>query len=153
MSVKETAKQQGRHRTPYNWLERATKENGKAAVRNRLLAASSAQPQAGAHHSCVESEAYKLAHHSSCPLSLPVYSVTNELRRLGMNKVSRLQPGPPVVRYEHSRPGEMIHLGIKNLGCIEVLSYRRHHRGPLPPQAWAGCGSIRTCAVCVDGGP
>jgi len=30
--------------------------------------------------------------------------------------VSRLEPNPPVVRYEHSWPGEMINLGIKSWG-------------------------------------
>jgi transposase InsO family protein len=57
-------------------------------------------------------------------LSLPLSSVTNELRRLGLNKLSRLEPRPPVVRYEHSQPGEMIHLDIKKLGRIEVVGHR-----------------------------
>jgi hypothetical protein len=43
---------------------------------------------------------------------------------MGLNKVSRLQPGSPVVRYEHSRSGEMIYLDTKKLGRIEVVGYR-----------------------------
>ncbi len=57
-------------------------------------------------------------------LSLPVSSVTNELRRLGLSKPSRLEPRPPVVRYEHQAPGDMVHLDIKKLGRIEGVGHR-----------------------------
>ena len=43
-----------------------------------------------------------------------------ELRRLGLNKLSRLEPKPLVIRYEHEKPGDMIHLHIKKLGKIGV---------------------------------
>jgi hypothetical protein len=43
---------------------------------------------------------------------------------LGLNKVSRLELRPPVVRYEHSRPGKMIHMDIKKIGRIEVVGHR-----------------------------
>jgi hypothetical protein len=54
------------------------------------------------------------------PFPCPLPPVTNEFRRLGLIKASRLQPGPPVVSYEHIRPGELINLDIKKLGRIEV---------------------------------
>lgn len=57
-------------------------------------------------------------------LSLPVSSVTNELRRLGLNKLSRLEPRPPVVRYEHKAPGDMVHIDIKKLGRIGGVGHR-----------------------------
>lgn len=56
------------------------------------------------------------------------------LRRLGLGRLSALDPKPPVVRYERAAPGEMIHLDIKTLGKIDGVGHRitgqheRHHR-------------------------
>lgn len=52
-------------------------------------------------------------------LSLPVSSVTNEIRQLGLNKLSRLEPRLPVLRYEHEPPGDMVHIDIKKPGRID----------------------------------
>jgi transposase InsO family protein len=52
------------------------------------------------------------------------------LRRLGLGKLNSLDPRPVVVRYEHSLPGEMIHLDIKKLGKINGLGHRFVPRGP-----------------------
>jgi len=38
------------------------------------------------------------------------------LRRLGLGRLSALDPKPPVIRYERQRPGELVHLDIKKLG-------------------------------------
>lgn len=46
------------------------------------------------------------------------------LRRLGLGRLSMLEPKPPVIRYERSLPGEMIHLDIKKLGRFEVAGHR-----------------------------
>ena len=46
------------------------------------------------------------------------------LRRLGLNRLDRLEPKPPVIRYERERPGEMLHLDIKTLGRIARPSHR-----------------------------
>jgi transposase InsO family protein len=46
------------------------------------------------------------------------------LRRLGLGKLKDLDPKPPVVRYERSQPGEMIHLDIKKLGRFAVAGPR-----------------------------
>jgi transposase InsO family protein len=59
-------------------------------------------------------------------LSLPVSSVTLELRRLGLNKLPRLEPKAPILRYEHKAPGDMIHLDIKKLGKIDGVGHRIH---------------------------
>lgn len=56
------------------------------------------------------------------------------LRRLGLNRLDRLQPRPPVIGYEKARPGEMIHIDIKSLGKIDGVGHRStgqhalHHR-------------------------
>ena len=46
------------------------------------------------------------------------------LRRLGLGKLSALDPEIPVVRYERAAPGEMIHLDIKKLGKFNVQGHR-----------------------------
>lgn len=46
------------------------------------------------------------------------------LRRLGLGKLKHLEPKALVVRYERSRPGEMIHLDIKKLGRFNVEGHR-----------------------------
>ena len=40
------------------------------------------------------------------------------LRREGLGRLDRLDPRPPVVRYERERPGELVHLDTKMLGRI-----------------------------------
>jgi len=49
-----------------------------------------------------------------------------ELRRAGMNRLRSLDPPPPVVRYEHKRPGSLIHFDIKRLARIVRPGHRVH---------------------------
>ena len=48
------------------------------------------------------------------------------LRRLGLEGLSRLDPKPPVWRYEHPRPGDLLHLDTKKLGRIRGVGHRIH---------------------------
>ena len=57
-------------------------------------------------------------------LGMPRSTVGAILRRLGLGKLSALEPRPPVIRYERSQPGEMIHLDIKKLGRFQVEGHR-----------------------------
>jgi transposase InsO family protein len=57
-------------------------------------------------------------------LGLSAATVSRILRRLGLNKISALEPCAPVRRYERERPGEMIHLDIKKLGRIDGVGHR-----------------------------
>lgn len=56
------------------------------------------------------------------------------LRRLGLGRLSALDPKPPASRYERAAPGELIHLDIKTLGKIDGVGHRitgqhqGHHR-------------------------
>lgn len=56
----------------------------------------------------------------------PVSTVVTVQRRLGLNRLSRLEPPRPVFRYEHRRPGALIHLDIKKLGKIGRIGHRIH---------------------------
>jgi len=58
--------------------------------------------------------------------ALPISTVVTEIRRLGLNRLSRLEPPRPVVRYERERPGELVHLDIKKLGKIGRVGHRIH---------------------------
>jgi transposase InsO family protein len=50
-------------------------------------------------------------------LSMPHSTISAVLTRLGMGRLGRLGLEQPV-RYEHQRPGELVHLDIKKLGRI-----------------------------------
>lgn len=51
-------------------------------------------------------------------LGMSVSTVTVVVRRLGLNRLSKLAPPEPVVRYERGRPGSLIHMDIKKLARI-----------------------------------
>ena len=57
-------------------------------------------------------------------LAIPRSTVGAILRRLGLGKLSALDPKPAVVRYERAMPGELIHLDIKTLGKIDGIGHR-----------------------------
>lgn len=48
------------------------------------------------------------------------------LRRVGLNRLARLEPVVPALRYEHERPGDLIHIDLKKLGRIESAGHRIH---------------------------
>ena len=51
-------------------------------------------------------------------------TVSRVLKRLGLSKLSALEPAQPVRRYEREQPGEMIHLDIKKLGKFNQVGHR-----------------------------
>jgi len=59
-------------------------------------------------------------------LALSRSTVSRILRRAGMNRLRSLDPPPPVVRYEHKRPGDLIHFDIKRLARIVKPGHRIH---------------------------
>ena len=46
-------------------------------------------------------------------------TVSRWLRRIGLGKLSRLDPPEPPNRYERKRPGELVHVDVKKLGRIK----------------------------------
>ena len=77
-------------------------------------------------------------------LSLPASSVTNELRRLGLNKLPRLEPRPPVVRYERAAPGDLVHMDIKKRGASRA--WATPSPVTAPSASGARAGNTCTCA-------
>ena len=51
-------------------------------------------------------------------------TVSRIVRRLGLNRLSALEPAEPVRRYERENPGELIHIDIKKLGRIGSVGHR-----------------------------
>lgn len=69
------------------------------------------------------------------------------LRRLGLGKLKALDPQAPVIRYERSRPGEMIHLDTKKLGRFHVAGHRATGDRQAGRSKHAGWDFLH---VCVD---
>jgi transposase InsO family protein len=59
-------------------------------------------------------------------LQVPRSTVAAILRRLGLHRLTRLEPSPPIQRYERTRPGELVHLDVKPLGRILRIGHRIH---------------------------
>jgi transposase InsO family protein len=57
-------------------------------------------------------------------LGISPATVSRVLRRLGLNRLSALEPAEPVRRYERDHPGEMIHIDIKKLGRFNRIGHR-----------------------------
>jgi transposase InsO family protein len=51
-------------------------------------------------------------------------TVSRILKRLGLNRLSALEPAEPVRRYERATPGEIIHIDTKKLGKFNRISHR-----------------------------
>ena len=62
-------------------------------------------------------------------LGMALSTVSGILRRSGMGKLGRLGL-EPAVRYERSRPGELLHVDVKKLGRIEGGAGWRVRGGP-----------------------
>ena len=86
-------------------------------------------------------------------LSMALSTVSAVLRRVGLGKLSRLDPPEPPNRYEHARPGALLHLDVKKLGRIlspghRVVAHRRSQKKigskRLGAAGWESCTSAST---------
>jgi transposase InsO family protein len=57
-------------------------------------------------------------------LGVSTSTVGRVLARAGLSRLRDLEPAEPVVRYEHERPGDLIHIDTKKLGRIERPGHR-----------------------------
>ena len=53
-------------------------------------------------------------------LTMALSTVSLWLKRIGLGRCSRLEPPEPANRYERRRPGELVHVDIKQLGRISA---------------------------------
>jgi transposase InsO family protein len=63
-------------------------------------------------------------------LAMPLSTVSGILTRLGLGRLGRLGLERPI-RYERSRPGELVHVDVKKLGRIERGAGKRWRGGVL----------------------
>jgi transposase InsO family protein len=86
-------------------------------------------------------------------LAMALSTVSAVLRRVGLGKRSRLEPPEPPNRYEHRRPGGLLHLDVKKLGRIsgagKRITGRRAYSGHRGRKARGELG-WEFVHVCVD---
>jgi transposase InsO family protein len=125
-------------RTLWKWLKRY-REEGEAGLADRP-SRPRRSPRALPRHRRRQIERLRRKRWSSLSISrelkLPISTVVVVQRRLGLNRLSRLEPPRRVVRYEKDHPGELLHVDTKKLGRIEGVGHRisgirRNHRGTV----------------------
>ena len=85
-------------------------------------------------------------------LGLALSTVSRWLKRIGLGRLSRLEPPEPANRYERKRPGELVHVDVKKLGRIlrpghRVTGNRRSRKLTTGGLGVAGWEFVH---VCVD---
>jgi transposase InsO family protein len=88
-------------------------------------------------------------------LGMATSTVSAVLGRIGLGRLSRLDPPEPIRRYERSRPGELIHVDVKKLGRIGARGAGHRVTGSRRGQADRGPDGRRTTGwekvhVCID---
>ena len=65
-------------------------------------------------------------------------TVSRILRRLHLSRIRDLEPPPPVIRYEHPLPGDLLHLDIKKIGRFQAVGCRitGNRRGRIHRAGW-----------------
>ena len=71
------------------------------------------------------------------------------LQRLGLGRLSALEPAEPIRRYERERPGELIHIDIKKLGKLQSDRPPHHRRSAWTEQPAFSRQSGREVVVMV----
>ena len=114
-------------RTTYRWIARYRAE-GREGLRDR-----SCRARHIAHRTpegrAVRIERLRRRHRLTgaqiaVRLRMPRSTVAAVLKRRGLERLSRLEPKPPVIRYERERPGELLHLDTKKLGRFRRVGHR-----------------------------
>jgi transposase InsO family protein len=79
-------------------------------------------------------------------VGMPLSTVSAVLTRIGLGKLSRLEPEEPANRYEKQLPGELVHIDVKKLVRIEKVGHRvsGNRRGSRKGAGW------EYVHVCVD---
>jgi transposase InsO family protein len=80
-------------------------------------------------------------------LGMALSTVSGILTRIGLGKLSRLEPPEPPNRYERRHPGELIHIDVKKLGRIGDGAGHRVHGDRRKRSRGIGWEYVH---VCVD---
>jgi transposase InsO family protein len=113
-------------KTVGKWIERFEAE-GVEGLRDRSSRPHSSPSQA-TPAVCVTVEALRRQRHTgkqiAAEVGISAATVSRILKRLGLNRLSALEPAEPVRRYERASPGEIIHIDIKKLGKFNRIGHR-----------------------------
>ena len=114
-------------RTGYKWLARFDAE-GEAGLEDRSSAPKSS-PTRVAHGLVDVIERLRRQNRWSGPriadqLALALSTVSIVLVRLGLNRLSKIDPPEPPNRYERRHPGELVHVDTKKLGRFKRPGHR-----------------------------
>jgi transposase InsO family protein len=113
-------------KTVAKWVERFRVE-GVDGLRDRSSRPHSS-PSQTLFATCAVVEALRRQRHTgkqiAVEVSVSAATVSRILRRLGLNKLSSLEPAEPIRRYERQHPGELIHIDIKKLGKFNRIGHR-----------------------------
>jgi transposase InsO family protein len=82
-------------------------------------------------------------------LGMALSTVSAVLSRIGLGKLSRLEPPEPPNRYQRRRAGELLHIDVKKLGRIPSGGGHRY-RGRGPGRHHGKGGGWDYVHVCVD---
>jgi transposase InsO family protein len=82
-------------------------------------------------------------------LSMPLSKVSGILQRIGLGRLSRLEPPEPPNRYERSHPGEVIHIDVKKLGRVQGGAGHCGTGNRGPGQRARGAG-WENCHIAID---
>ena len=88
-------------------------------------------------------------------LGMALSTVSAVLSRIGLGKLSRLEPPEPPNRYERRHPGELIHVDVKKLGRIRgaghrVTGHRKSQKKTRRHGRRVGVAGWEFVHVCVD---
>lgn len=112
--------------TAYKWLRRYRAE-GTEGLRNRstrpLRSPRATDP------AVVEAAVERRRERQTCrqiarDLNMGASTVARILKRRGLNRLALLEPAEPDNRYEHSAPGDLLHLDVKRLGRFQRPGHR-----------------------------
>jgi transposase InsO family protein len=80
-------------------------------------------------------------------LDMATSTICAVLARIGLNRLSKLEPPEPPNRYCRRHPGELVHVDVKKLGRFHRPGHRVTGRGPGTHNRGAGWEAVH---VCVD---
>jgi transposase InsO family protein len=113
-------------KTVAKWVARFRAE-GAAGLQDRSSRPRSSPSQA-APALCERVEALRRQRHTgeqiAAEIGVSAATVSRILKRLGLNRLSALEPAEPIRRYERAAPGEIIHIDIKKLGKFNRIGHR-----------------------------
>ena len=126
-------------RTAYKWLARyrARGQHGLYEASSRPARCPHRLPEATRQRIVALRRERRIYRAISAEVGVPVTTVARVLQRAGLNRLAALDPAPPIRRYEHDAPGDLLHLDIKKLGRFK----RPGHRVTGSRQAGASRGA------------